>query len=147
MNAFYKQIDIRWSDLDPNFHVLHSKYYDFGAYSRMSFLVEHGITPSLMHEHHIGPILFREECVFRKELRFGDMISINLKLAKINHDFSRWTIVHEIWKKEDILAAVITLDAAWMDTQLRKLTVPPEIFKTAFEAIPKTDNFELLTRK
>ena len=34
---YEKNIDIRWADLDPNFHVLHSKYLDFGAYCRMSF--------------------------------------------------------------------------------------------------------------
>lgn len=144
MNAFYKQIDIRWSDLDPNFHVLHSRYYDFGAYCRMSFLVEHGITPSVMQEDHIGPILFREECVFRKELRFGDIISINLKLAKINSDLSRWTMVHEIWKKEDVLAAIITIDGAWMDTQLRKLKAPPKSFKAAFDLIPRTGDFQMM---
>ena len=64
MNNFIKNIEVRWSDLDPNFHVLHSKYYDFGAYCRMAFLVENGLSPATMLEHKIGPILFREECVF-----------------------------------------------------------------------------------
>ena len=60
MQEYSKKIEIRWADLDPNFHVLHSKYYDFGAYCRMSFLTEHGITPAVMIEKNIGPIIFRE---------------------------------------------------------------------------------------
>ena len=31
MASFIKEISFRWSDLDPNFHVRHSAYYDFGA--------------------------------------------------------------------------------------------------------------------
>ncbi|MBI1782589.1 MAG: thioesterase, partial [Sphingobacteriales bacterium] len=42
---YSKLVEVRWADLDPNFHVLHSKYYDFGAYIRMSYLTENGITP------------------------------------------------------------------------------------------------------
>jgi acyl-CoA thioester hydrolase len=56
-------------------------------------------------------------------------------LAKANDDFSRWTMVHEIWKNENTLSAVITLDGAWMDTVHRKLTAPPQTFKDLFSII------------
>jgi acyl-CoA thioester hydrolase len=59
MQEYSKKIEIRWADLDPNFHVLHSKYYDFGAYCRMSFLTEHGMTAAWMVEKNIGPIILR----------------------------------------------------------------------------------------
>lgn len=135
MTDYFKQIEIRWSDLDPNFHLRHSAYYDFGAYSRISFMNEHGITLQLLAQEHIGPVIFREECVFRKEIKFGDQVRINLKLEKAKDDFSRWTMVHEIWKNEDTLSAVITVDGAWMDTGHRKLTVPPKSFKEIFSVI------------
>jgi acyl-CoA thioester hydrolase len=135
MSDYFKQVEIRWSDLDPNFHLRHSAYYDFGAYSRVSFMNENGITPQVLSNAHIGPVIFREECVFRKEIKFGDQVKINLKLAKSNDDFSRWTMVHEIWKNENTLSAVITLDGAWMDTVHRKLTVPPQAFKDLFSII------------
>ncbi|MBI3718876.1 MAG: hypothetical protein HY252_09835, partial [Sphingobacteriales bacterium] len=53
-NGIFKLVEVRWADLDPNFHVLHSKYYDFGAYIRMSYLTENGITPEALSQHHIG---------------------------------------------------------------------------------------------
>jgi acyl-CoA thioesterase FadM len=34
-DIFSKQLSFRWSDLDPNFHVRHSAYYDFGAQHRI----------------------------------------------------------------------------------------------------------------
>ena len=140
---YIKQVEIRWSDLDPNFHLRHSAYYDFGAYCRISFLNEHGITPPVMFQHSIGPVLFREECIFKKEINFGDNISVHLKLASVSPDFRKWTMLHEIWKNEEVLAAIIILDGAWMNTQLRKITSPPEIIRAAFEAIPKTENFKM----
>jgi acyl-CoA thioester hydrolase len=147
MNVFEKKPEIRWSDLDPNYHVRHSAYYDYGAYSRISFFNEYGITTTSLMENNIGPILFREECVFRKEIKFGDEITINLRLDKASYDMSRWTIVHEIKKDGNILAAVMTVDGAWIDTQLRKLTKPPELFRKAFEQIPRTERFEYIERK
>jgi acyl-CoA thioester hydrolase len=37
MASLSKQLSFRWSDLDPNFHVRHSAYYDFGAQHRIEF--------------------------------------------------------------------------------------------------------------
>jgi len=142
MQQYAKNLDIRWADLDPNFHVLHSKYYDFGAYCRMSFFTEHGITPELLLQHHIGPIILREECVFRKEIRFGETISINLVISKASGGYRRWTFNHEIFKNGDILAATITLDGAWMDTQTRRMAIPPPEFAACFDSIPRSSVFE-----
>jgi acyl-CoA thioester hydrolase len=38
MDSFTIPLDIRWSDLDPNFHLRHSVYYDYGAFARVQFL-------------------------------------------------------------------------------------------------------------
>jgi acyl-CoA thioester hydrolase len=141
MQAYEKRIEIRWADLDPNFHLRHSVYYDFGAYIRISFLNEYGITQEALTEHHFGPILFREECIFRRELRMGDPITINLELLKAREDFSRWTIVHQ-FKKGDQIAAILTLDGAWIDTHIRKLTGLPLPFRQVFEQMPRAQNFE-----
>jgi acyl-CoA thioester hydrolase len=143
MDNFQKNIEIRWSDLDPNFHVVHSKYYDFGAYCRMAFLVENGLTPSFMLQQNIGPILFREECVFKREILFGDIVSVNVRLDKVTADFGRWTMIHEIYKNGETLAATITADGAWMNTSIRKLTVPPQIVISLFESAPKTAAFKI----
>ena len=141
MELYSKKTEIRWADIDPNFHVLHSKYYDYAAYCRMSFMAEHGITPALMMEKNIGPIVFREECLFKKEIKFGDEISITLRMDKLSADYRKWTLVNEIFTNGDTLAAIVTVDGAWMDTKSRKVTVPPEEFKRGFDAIPKTESF------
>jgi acyl-CoA thioester hydrolase len=147
MNQFTRKPEVRWADLDPNFHLRHSVYYDYGASCRVEFLNGQGITAQFMHRHQVGPILFREECVFKKEIRAGDELSINLTLLRARPDLSRWTIQHHIFKSGEILAAVITLEGAWMDLQKRKLTIPPGQVVTAFAAMPRENNFEWINTK
>lgn len=142
MEQYSKKLEIRWADLDPNFHVLHSKYYDFGAYCRMAFLTEHGITPAVMIENKIGPVIFREECIFKREIKFGDELEVFLKLSKCNEDASRWSMVHELWINGNILAALITIDGAWIDTNIRKIVKPPEVYTNGIKLIPKTADFD-----
>jgi len=142
MTGYSKNVEVRWSDMDPNFHLRHSVYYDWGAYMRLTFLLEQGITPAVMQQLHFGPILFREECVFKREIAFGDKVSVNLFASKSRRDMSRWSMIHEIWKNNDTLSAVVTVDGAWIDTKIRKLATPPAMIQSVFEALPKTENFE-----
>lgn len=140
MHAYKQPLSIRWSDMDPNFHVRHSVYYDLGAQQRTQFLIENGLTPAVMMKNNFGPILFREEAVFRKEIHFGDDLTISLQAVSMRRDFSRWTMRHEI-KRGDLVCAQITIDGAWIDTIKRKLTVPPNIAIEVFEKMPKADDF------
>ncbi len=140
-NSFVKSIEVRWSDVDPNYHVRHSAYYDYGAYCRICFLNSRGVTTTFFTEHHFGPILLREECVFRREIKLDDTVSIDLQLVKSRRDHSRWTIQHILTRNGEH-AATLLLDGAWIDTRLRKLTVPPDIARASFEHMPKAENFE-----
>ena len=137
----FSPIQLRWSDFDPNFHLRHSVYYDFGAMARVEFLSRCGLTVEMMQTHHLGPVLFREEAVFRKEVRPGDTIYINLLITKLRPDFSRFSFRHEIVKADQTLCAVMNLDGAWIDTRMRKLTVPPPIAVEMLEQLPKSEDF------
>jgi acyl-CoA thioester hydrolase len=145
MTTFSKKVSIRWADLDPNFHMRHSVYYDFGAQHRMEVLTQLGLSIKTMQEQHFGPILFREECVFRKEIHLNDDITMTTKISKMRADASRWTIVHELKNQDDVICAIISVDGAWMDTKLRKLATPtPTVIVEVMNSIPKTEDFILL---
>lgn len=147
MTSYTKAVDIRWSDLDPNFHLRHSVYYDFGAYIRMGFFTENGLTTSVLAQHYLGLILFREECIFKREIHFNDTVSINLVLKQCSYTYSRWTMQHEIIKNGDIVSAIITVDGAWIDTAKRRLTVPSEIVTPTFERLPRSEDFKWIEKK
>ena len=142
METFNRKVDIRWSDLDPNAHLRHSIYYDWAAFCRVEFLYAHGLTTEIMQQLHFGPILFREECIFKKEIRLGDTVTIDLKLVKSRKDYSRWTIEHVIRKNDNVVSAILIVDGAWLDTAKRKLAVPPEQVAQVFSRMPLADNFQ-----
>lgn len=136
MSYLVEKAEVRWADIDPNFHVLHSKYYDYCANARMNVLQRMGITMDAVQEHHCGPILLREEAVFKREVKFGDQLEIKIYLKSMTDDFTRWSFVNEIWKNGDTLAAVITVDGAWLDTIKRKMAIPPASFQEVFKQLP-----------
>ncbi|GAB3415621.1 acyl-CoA thioesterase [Niabella aquatica] len=140
--GYIMQVQIRWSDLDVNAHVRHSVYYDWGAFCRIEFLREKGLPAIKMQELHIGPVIFREECLFRREIRQGDVVNIRLELTKARKDLSRFSIRHTIIKNEEVISAVINMDGAWMDTIKRKLCTPPPIVVAAHADMPRADDFE-----
>jgi acyl-CoA thioester hydrolase len=144
MEPFSLDVQIRWSDLDPNFHLRHSVYYDWGAMCRVHFLNMHGLTAGVMMRLQVGPILFREECVFRKEVRSSDAVSMDLKLLKARPDFSRWSIQHQVLKDGNVVSAVLTVDGAWLHTAQRKLATPPESVHAVFNEMPRSESFEWL---
>ncbi|MES2880909.1 MAG: thioesterase family protein, partial [Bacteroidota bacterium] len=111
----------------------HSVYYDWGAFCRMEFLTRYGLTTQVMQQLSIGPILFREECVFRKEVQYGDVVTISLQVIRSKKDYSRWSIQHQIIKNTNTVCAVLTVDGAWMNIRERKLASPPEKVHEVFE--------------
>lgn len=143
MDLFIKEISIRWADIDPNFHLRHSVYYDFGAQHRIEILEGSGLTLALMEELKFGPVVFREECVFKREIRFSDHITICTKMLKMKHDASRWSIEHDFQNQDNKICAKITVEGAWLDTRLRKLkTELPQIIMDVFTSFPKSADFQ-----
>lgn len=144
MDRFFREIQLRWSDFDPNYHVRHSSYYDWGTIVRVDFFESLGMPLEKMISEGIGPILLREECLFRKEVKHGDKIIVELELLKAKRDFSRWTIQHPILKNGDVSAALITIDGGFIDHKTRKLTVPSNPIIEAFHQMPKSSAFTLM---
>ncbi len=142
MEDLVMPIQIRWSDLDPNFHLRHSVYYDWGAVCRVEYLNKAGLTLQRMQQLQIGLILFREECVFRREVRMGDVVTIDAKILKARRDFSRFTIQHVIKKDSDTMSAIITVDIAWISAVTRKLAALPEEDTKLLMQGPFAENFQ-----
>lgn len=144
MNAFQRPVTIRWADLDPNYHVRHSVYYDWGAFLRIEFMAEYGITYAVMQEQHFGPVLFREEALFKREVRPADVMTMNVLVTRLRRDYSRFSFRHELTRADGTLCAVLNVDGAWIDTQLRKLTMPPDLVARMVEEGPKAEDFAWL---
>jgi acyl-CoA thioester hydrolase len=142
MNNYSIPVSIRWADIDANRHLRHSAYYDFAAAMRMTILIEHGLSGAKLEELQIGPILFREEAIFKREIVLEDKLTIDIQVVKSAHDFSRLSFRHQLVKADGTLAAIINVDVAWIDLLRRKLTVPPDFVREIFDRFPKTPDFQ-----
>lgn len=141
MDRFFREIQIRWSDFDPNYHVRHTSYYEWGTLVRVNFFESLGMSLEKMISTGFGPVILREECVFKREVKQGDHVLVELELVKAKKDFSRWTIQHPIKKDQDTLAAIITIDGGFLDHKTRKLIVPSGEAIVAFNEMPKSATF------
>jgi acyl-CoA thioester hydrolase len=140
-------LQIRWADIDANNHLLHSVYYDFGALIRMQFMNENGLTMQRLEELRCGPVIFREEALFKKEIHFQDNVRISMLMVKARNDFARWSLQHHIYRNENELCTIINLDGSFIDLDKRKVMIPPIEVQRVFDAIPKSEDFEFATYK
>lgn len=142
-SAFSQSIGLRWADLDPNGHVRHSVYYDWGAMARVSYLERQGVGLAWMAGNAIGPILFREEAKFLREVRFGDQLDIDVQLAAASADGRKWRMRHRIVRGAEVVAT-IEIDGAWLDLRARKIVVPPDALVHAVADLSRTEDFSVL---
>jgi acyl-CoA thioester hydrolase len=142
MKALELSFDVRWADIDANKHMRHSAYYDYAAHQRVQLLKDIGMDVVTLSGLKIGPVLFREEAVFMREIGMDDTIRINVKIKRLRKDASRWTFIHEFRRSDDRIAAIVTVDGAWLDLNKRKLTALPDHFIQIFLGITRTDDFE-----
>ncbi|MEQ8245110.1 thioesterase family protein [Fulvivirga sp.] len=142
-----KEFEVKWADLDPNRHMRHSAYNDYAAHMRVKILEEAGLTMSKLEELKMGPILFREETKFLREVGMEGSITITAALSKSRADGSRWSFRHEMFRSDGIKAAIIEVDGAWLDILQRKLAIPPKEIADWFLSMPKTEDFILESAK
>lgn len=137
----YSIFQIMWAQVDPNGHLRHSAYYDLAAQVRVNAFAEHELGIQELLKLGIGPILFREEARFYREISLNENIKVDLQIQKARPDGYKWSILHSFYKKDETLAATVAVDGAWMDLKKRKVTVPPQKIIKAFGEFPKTENF------
>lgn len=133
-----------WAQMDANQHLRHSAYADLAAQARVELLESMELNMDVFQKLKIGPILFREELIYLKEIRGTQKVKISSELVKSRPDGSRWSIRHEVFREDGVKSAIINVEGAWLDLVQRKLTGLPENFATAFNAMPKSEDYEQL---
>ena len=139
-NIFYEG-QVLWSQIDANQHMRHSAYADFAAQARLNMLENIGLRPVNLFEHGVGPVLFREELFYLREVSLNDYLKVTSELIKSRADGSRWTIRHEMFRGDGVEAAIIIVDGAWIDIVKRKLTLLPKGLSEAFMMTPRSADY------
>jgi acyl-CoA thioester hydrolase len=140
MHVYYEG-QVLWSQIDANQHMRHSAYADIAAQARLNMLGAVGLNPVTLLHARIGPVLFKEELSYLREIALGDMIKVTCELIKSRADGSRWTIRHEVYRGDGIKAALINVDGAWIDMDKRRLALLPAELSHLFAESPKSDDY------
>lgn len=140
MNVFYEG-QVLWSQIDANQHMRHSAYADFGAQARLAMMEGLGLDLKELLKHNIGPILFREELFYTREIGVNERIKVSCELIKSRADGSRWTMRHEIFRNDGVKAATIIVEGAWIDLEKRKLAALPAALMEHFMNSPKAHDY------
>jgi acyl-CoA thioester hydrolase len=125
----------------------HTVYNDCAAQLRLDLLVRNGFDMKTLTKLGLGPVLLREETKFIKEVHIGENLTVDVEIIGLSKSGDRWNMLHHIYKNENTLAAIITVEGAWIDIKLRKLTPPPTELNDIFLEKFKSDNFKWIERK
>ena len=81
---------------------------------------------------------------FRCHLRLLEPVTVDLVLAGMSEDGTRFRLRNHFLREDGKMAARVTSTGGWLDLDARKLTAPPEALLQALLAMPRSDDFETL---
>ncbi|MEX0313190.1 MAG: acyl-CoA thioesterase [Allomuricauda sp.] len=143
---FFKEFEIRWSDLDANRHLGNSAYINLMTHTRMSYMGEVGLDSQMMAQYNIGPVVFYEHMYYFKEVFPGKPVKISLDLKGLSKDGMFFEFKHDFYDSNGKNFARCEMMGAWMNLQERKLTSLPQVFLDAFDKMERAENFKILTK-
>ena len=142
-----RQTTVRWSDVDANGHARNTAYSDFATDARFAFFAAHGFPLAELHARRLTAVILAERLTYRREVLFGEAISVSFALAALSGDASRATAEHRIGTADGATAAVVQTDCAWLSLETRRITAPPDEIADVLRAAPRTEAFEVLEAK
>lgn len=146
MPSYESRCEVRWADLDPNGHVRHTVFMDWATQCRVAVLASAGLTPRRFQELGMGPVLFREEADYLREVDVGDQITVTLELVGASADWKHFAIRHRLTRRDGVHCATVLVRGAWFDLRTRKVGPPPAEIATAFAAFPRAADFAPIER-
>lgn len=136
--------EILWADLDPNAHMRHSAYLDYGAQVRIAYFSEYGYPLERMTKENLGPLLFGEKVSYLREIRPNEIITVDLAVTGLSDNHKHWGIRHQIFKASGELAANIDCRGAWLDLQQRKVVVMPDELYALMYGMPHSEDYAVI---
>ncbi|MBM3358649.1 MAG: thioesterase [Betaproteobacteria bacterium] len=143
-DAYRQAFVVRWGDLDANGHMKNTAFLDVCVDTRFGYFASRGLKPAEFAKLRIGPVVRRDEVDYYRELRFLDPFTVDIELAGLSEDASRFAIQNRIFRDDGSLAAKVVSSGGWLDLDGRRLVAPPRLILDALSELPRTDGFEQL---
>lgn len=143
-DPFEEHFSVRWSDLDANRHVRNTIFSEFATHTRFRLLEAHGFTQARFESMRFGPVVFREEIRYKRELVFGEEVTVSVVSAGLSEDGSRWRVLQEVTRGNGKQAAMLRIEGGWIHLDTRRLMGPPRELLDLLQGLPRSADFEVL---
>src|SRR5579872_5365885 len=141
-SSFEQRFRVGWRDLDGNVHMGNTAYLDYAHNTRTLFLAEHGFTIARFASEKFGPVVLRDELVYRKELRLMDEFTVDYELAGRSQDSVRWRVRNTFRNNTKDIAATVTSEGVWFDLEKRRPRIPPVDVDGLLRTLQQSSDFE-----
>jgi acyl-CoA thioester hydrolase len=84
------------------------------------------MTPQWFKENGIGPVLFKEETEYFREVFMGEQVRVTVETGEPTGSTKSVSIVNKVYKPSGELAAQHQVIVGWMDVKKRKVVELPE---------------------
>lgn len=146
MAKYIHKFEVRWSDIDANRHLANASYVQYCAHARMGFLKKQKLGLSQLNRYAIGPVILHERYSFFREIYSDRTVYVTVELSGASEDGMIYRFLHKFYLPDGSHCATAEATGVWIDTNLRKMTTPPEEVLSLIEPY-KTADVETLTRE
>lgn len=133
---------VGWTATDVNGHMRSPAYLEAANDRRMQAFHDAGWPLARFRTERIGPVLLREEITFRRELSMNAHATVDLALAGLSTNGSRWRLRCTVRHTCGEIAASVTGSGGWVQLDERRLVSPPRDLLMAMRTLPPTDDDE-----
>lgn len=125
--SFTINFRVLWNQIDVNGHLSNAHYQSFFDEARMEMLEQAGLDVQAMLKKNVGPVIYRSELDYLKEVNYPEEIRIETWVEDSRK--SRFVIRQDMFRKSDgELACSAKLLGVFMDFNIRRpWSVPQEI--------------------
>ena len=146
-NNFEQRYHVGWSDLDGNAHMGNASYLGYASDTRIHYFAQNGFTLARFASERFGPVVVRDELVYRKELRLMDEFVVDFELVGLSEDGMRFQVRNTFRNVSGDVAASVTAEGVWFDLELRRPRIPPSDLDTLMRALRHAKDFASIPNK
>ena len=143
---FERKLFAGWGDMDFNSHMSNTAYLNKSGDIRMLFFSENGFPSKEFMRLRIGPLVMKDSIEYFKEIHLLEEFRVNIQLAGLSEDGSRFRLKNEFHKESGDLAATVLSFGGWISLTERKLISPPEKILSIMKTLSHTDDFAIIER-
>lgn len=144
---FERMLYAGWGDMDFNGHMRNTAFLDRSADVRMMYFAENGFSMREFERRRVGPVIFRDELEYFRELRLLEPVRVTLVMEGLSEDCGKFRMRNEFFRADGELAARVTSSGAWLDLEKRRLTAPPEDLARVLAQLERAAEFEMIVAK